>query len=73
MKVGIWNLEASNTPLERSWKYLSNGILHAHKCSNITFEKEKRKKCSRLVIVNQGGQNNRNGKSSNTNYHIIEL
>ena len=29
--------------------------------------------CSCLVIVNQGGQNNRNGKSSNTNYQKIEL
>jgi hypothetical protein len=25
------------------------------------------------MIVNQGGQNNRNGKSSNTNYQRIEL
>jgi hypothetical protein len=35
--------------------------------------KNKKKNCSRLVIANQGGQNNRSGNFSNTFYQRIEL
>jgi hypothetical protein len=48
-------------------------MLHAPKYSKITIAKLNRKMCSRLVIVDQGGQKNRNGKSSNTHYQRIEL
>ena len=68
-----WNFRVCNIPFERSWKYLSNSILHAPKCFKITVAKQKRKICSHLVTVDQGGQKNCNGKFSNTNYQRIEL
>ena len=48
-------------------------MLHAPKYSKITVAKRKRKICNCLLTVDQGGQKNRNGKSSSTNYQRIEL
>ena len=44
-------------------KYLSNGVLHAPQNFKITIVKQKRKICNRLVVEDQGGQNNRNEKT----------
>ena len=52
----------NQTQVETSWKYLSNGVLHAPQKIKIAVAKQKRKSCSRLVIADQGGQKNRNGK-----------
>ena len=69
----FWNLWASNIPLERSWKQISNGVLHAPRKCKIVVEKQKRNIYSRLVTVDQGGQKNCNGKSSDINHQRIEL
>ena len=68
---GILGLVINN--LKVLEKYLSNGVLHAPECFEITVAKQKTKICSRLVIAYQGGQNNGNAVSSNTNYQRIEL
>jgi hypothetical protein len=54
---GIWRLVIYR------WKGLDYTFptVYYTPTNEITFEKEKRKICSHLVVVNQGGQNNRNG------------
>jgi hypothetical protein len=37
------NLEAFNIPLERSWKYLFNGVWHAQKKFKFQLQKKKEK------------------------------
>jgi hypothetical protein len=68
---GIWRLVIYR------WKGLENTFPTVYympkNVLNLHLKTQKTKICSCLVIVNQGGQNNRNGKSSNTNYQIIEL
>ena len=53
------NSEAHNIPLKRSWKYISNSILHALKLFRISIAKCKKKICSCLATANQAGQKNR--------------
>ena len=67
----FWNLGTFNIPLERSWKYLSNGILHAPKISKITVAKEKQKICSCLATVDQSGQKNHNGETIAVFFHMV--
>jgi exonuclease VII small subunit len=61
----VKNLEAFNIPLERSWKYLSSGVLHVQKQNlKLQAQNKKIKICNRLATVDQGGQKNRNGKTT---------
>jgi hypothetical protein len=58
-------LGACNTPLERYFQDLSNGILKAPKFLKLQLVNQKKKKtCSRLTSVNQGGQTNCNGQTT---------
>jgi hypothetical protein len=52
-----------NTPLERCFQDLSNGILQAPKFQKFQLVKPK-KICSRLVTAEHAGQKNCNGKTT---------
>jgi hypothetical protein len=53
-------MRACNTPLERYFQDLSSSILKAPKLSKFQFQKI----YIRLVIADQGGQKNRNEKTT---------
>jgi hypothetical protein len=63
---------ACNTPLERYFQDLSNGILKAPKFLKLQLLNQKKQICSRLVTADQGGQKNRNGKTTMVLfYHVF--
>jgi hypothetical protein len=63
---------ACNIPLERYFQDLSIGILHAPKFLEFQLVNQKKQICSRLMIADQGGQKNRNGKMTTVIfYHVF--
>jgi hypothetical protein len=66
----VKNFGTFNTPLERCFQDLSNGILQAPKFLKFQLVKPK-EICSHLATAEQAGQKNRNGKTTMILFVIV--